>query len=184
MNALLKKAIDYATFVHRNQKRKSGEDYISHPIQVMEILKDLKLPDYILCGAILHDCIEDNEDEINIEEDIEKEFGQDIYFIVQALSKDQKITDKDKKKELYLNQFEKVIQVEPGVLLIKLADLIHNTSTLSHMSEESRHKWLDSVKYFYLPLFQRNFDLYCEDQKTCILKLINKLNSEIVKFSS
>ena len=137
--ALLNRAYVYAMKAHGNQKRASGDPYFSHPLEVAAILTDLKLDDATIAAALLHDVIEDTD---VTRAEIDQMFGKEIGELVDGLTKIKKLDLVTKKAEQAEN-FRKLlvaISSDIRVLLIKLADRLHNMRTLGHKKPESRRR--------------------------------------------
>ena len=152
--ALLNRAYVYAMRAHGNQKRASGAPYISHPLEVAAILTDLKLDDATIVAALLHDTIEDTE---TTREEIDKLFGSQIGQLVEGLTKIQKL-DLVSKKAAQAENLRKLLLAiadDVRVLLIKLADRLHNMRTLHHMAEAKRARIAEETLDIYAPLAGR-----------------------------
>ena len=132
---LIKKAYDYAVSKHGNQKRKSGEPYIIHPLNVAYILSNLELDDESICAALLHDVVEDT---IATHEDIVENFGAPIAEMVAGVTKLGTLrysTEEEAQVENYRKMFL-AMGKDIRVILIKLADRLHNMRTLKHLSRD------------------------------------------------
>ena len=152
--ALLNRAYVYAMKAHRNQVRQSGDPYFSHPLEVAAILTELKLDDATIATALLHDVIEDTE---VTRTEIDQMFGEEIGALVEGLTKIKKLDLVTKKAEQAEN-FRKLlvaISSDIRVLLIKLADRLHNMRTLGHMKPESRRRISEETLEIYAPLAGR-----------------------------
>jgi GTP pyrophosphokinase len=152
--ALLNRAYVYAMKAHGNQKRASGDPYFSHPLEVAAILTDLKLDDATITAALLHDVIEDTD---VTRSEIDQKFGTEIGELVEGLTKIKKLDLVTKKAEQAEN-FRKLlvaISSDIRVLLIKLADRLHNMRTLGHKRPESRRRTSDETLEIYAPLAGR-----------------------------
>ncbi len=135
--ALLNRAYVYAMRAHGNQKRASGDPYFSHPLEVAAILTDMKLDDATIATALLHDVIEDTE---ATKAEIDQLFGAEIGGLVDGLTKIKRLDLVSKRAEQAEN-FRKLliaISTDIRVLLVKLADRLHNMRTLEHKKPESR----------------------------------------------
>src|SRR5260221_6588354 len=135
--ALLNRAYVYAMKAHGQQKRASGDPYFTHPLAVASILTGLKLDDETIAAALLHDTIEDTQ---ATKDEIERLFGSNIAALVDGLTKIEKLNLVSKKTEQAEN-FRKLliaISSDVRVLLVKLADRLHNMRTLEHMRPEKR----------------------------------------------
>src|SRR6186997_934928 len=152
--ALLNRAYVYAMQAHGHQKRASGDPYFSHPLEVAAILTELKLDDATIAAALLHDVIEDTE---VTRAEIDQKFGEEIGALVEGLTKIKKLDLVIKKAEQAEN-FRKLlvaISSDIRVLLIKLADRLHNMRTLGHMKPESRRRISEETLEIYAPLAGR-----------------------------
>ncbi len=152
--ALLNRAYVYAMKAHRNQVRQSGDPYFSHPLEVAAILTELKLDDATIATALLHDVIEDTD---VTRSEIDQMFGEEIGALVEGLTKIKKLDLVTKKAEQAEN-FRKLlvaISSDIRVLLIKLADRLHNMRTLGHMKPESRRRISEETLEIYAALAGR-----------------------------
>ncbi len=152
--ALLNRAYVYAMRAHGNQKRASGDPYFSHPLEVAAILTELKLDDATIATALLHDVIEDTE---ATRAEIDQLFGPEIGVLVDGLTKIKRLDLVSKKAEQAEN-FRKLlvaISTDIRVLLVKLADRLHNMRTLEHMKPESRQRNSEETLEIYAPLAGR-----------------------------
>ena len=152
--ALLNRAYVYAMKAHKNQKRASGDPYFSHPLEVAAILTELKLDDATIATALLHDVIEDTE---VTREEIDKQFGPEIGALVEGLTKIKKLDLVTKQAEQAEN-FRKLllaISSDIRVLLVKLADRLHNMRTLEHMRPDKRRRISEETVEIYAPLAGR-----------------------------
>ncbi len=152
--ALLNRAYVYAMQMHGHQKRASGAPYISHPLEVAAILVDLKLDDATIASALLHDTIEDTP---ATRDEIDKLFGKEIGSLVDGLTKIAKLDLVTRKAEQAEN-FRKLlvaITSDVRVLLVKLADRLHNMRTLSHVRPEKRTRIAEETMDIYAPLAGR-----------------------------
>ena len=139
---------------HGNQKRASGDPYFSHPLEVAAILTDLKLDDATIATALLHDVIEDTE---ATRTEIDELFGSEIGALVEGLTKIKKI-DLVTKEAKQAENFRKLliaISSDIRVLLVKLADRLHNMRTLEHMKPGSRKRISQETLEIYAPLAGR-----------------------------
>src|SRR3954452_13616944 len=152
--ALLKRAYVYAMKAHGEQKRASGDPYFSHPLEVAAILTDLKLDDATIAAALLHDTIEDTS---TTRAEIDQMFGHDIGALVDGLTKLKKLelVTKEAKQAENLRKLLLAIADDVRVLLVKLADRLHNMRTLSHMPPVSRRRIAEETLDIYAPLAGR-----------------------------
>jgi GTP diphosphokinase / guanosine-3',5'-bis(diphosphate) 3'-diphosphatase len=152
--ALLNRAYVYAMQAHGHQKRASGDPFFSHPLEVAAILTELKLDDATIAAALLHDVIEDTD---VTRAEIDQKFGKEIGALVEGLTKIKRLDLVTKKAEQAEN-FRKLlvaISSDIRVLLIKLADRLHNMRTLGHMKPESRRRVSEETLEIYAPLAGR-----------------------------
>jgi GTP diphosphokinase / guanosine-3',5'-bis(diphosphate) 3'-diphosphatase len=152
--ALLNKAYVYAMQKHGQQKRASGDPYISHPLEVAAILTEMHLDESTIAVALLHDTIEDTT---ATRAEIDELFGEDIGRLVEGLTKLKKldlVTKKAKQAE-NLRKLLLAISDDVRVLLVKLADRLHNMRTLEHMRPDKRARISEETMEIYAPLAGR-----------------------------
>jgi guanosine-3',5'-bis(diphosphate) 3'-pyrophosphohydrolase len=152
--ALLRKAFKIALDAHKGMKRKSGEPYILHPISVAKIVaSEMGLGATSITGALLHDVVEDTDYSI---EDIENIFGQKIASIIDGLTKISGVFDSN--STIQVENFRKILLTlsdDVRVILIKLADRLHNMRTLNSLSPRKQMKISGETIYLYAPLAHR-----------------------------
>ncbi len=151
---LLNKAYVYAMQKHGAQQRANGDPYFSHPLEVAGILTDLKLDDATIAVALLHDTIEDTD---ATRAEIDQMFGEDIGRLVEGLTKIGKL-DLVSKKAAQAENLRKLllaISSDIRVLLVKLADRLHNMRTLGHMPPDARGRIAEETLEIYAPLAGR-----------------------------
>jgi len=151
---LLNRAYVYAMKAHGEQKRASGDPYFSHPLEVAAILTDLKLDDATIAAALLHDTIEDTE---ATRAEIDQLFGKDIGTLVEGLTKLKRldVVSREAKQAENLRKLLLAIAEDVRVLLVKLADRLHNMRTLGHMPPEARRRAAEETLDIYAPLAGR-----------------------------
>jgi len=151
---LVDKAFDYANKAHAEQKRKSGEPYIIHPVAVAEILLDLGMDAPSLCAALLHDVVEDTAATYD---DIKENFGQEIADLVDGVTKISrlKVHSKEEQQNEYLRKMMMAMSKDIRVIIIKLADRVHNIRTLQYMPEEKRRLTAKETLEIYAPIAHR-----------------------------
>jgi RelA/SpoT family (p)ppGpp synthetase len=151
---LLNRAYVYAMKAHGEQTRASGDPYFSHPLEVAAILTDLKLDDATIAAALLHDTIEDTD---ATRAEIDRVFGHDIGVLVDGLTKLMKLdlVTKEAKQAENLRKLLLAIADDVRVLLIKLADRLHNMRTIAHMPTEARRRTAEETLDIYAPLAGR-----------------------------
>src|ERR1700737_3017010 len=151
---LLNRAYVYAMKAHGTQTRASGDPYFSHPLEVAAILTDLKLDDATIAAALLHDTIEDTA---ATRVEIDQMFGRDIGALVEGLTKLKKLdlVTKEAKQAENLRKLLLAIADDVRVLLIKLADRLHNMRTLEFVPPTSRRRIAEETLDIYAPLAGR-----------------------------
>lgn len=191
---LIKKAYEYAKAHHGEQLRKSGEPYIVHPVQVAYILSTLGLDDSTICAALLHDTIEDTD---LTKQDLAKEFSPEIAELVDGvtkLSKLQYASMEEQQVENYRKMFL-AMGKDIRVILIKLADRLHNMRTLKYLTRDRQIANAHETMELYAPLANRlgmyslkweledlSFKyLYPEDYRE-LVEGINRKREERLKF--
>ena len=155
---LIRKAFDYAVDAHQHQRRKSGEAYIFHPISVAKIVaSEIGLDAISIASALIHDVVEDNSD--HSLEKIEKEFGKNISKIVDGLTKIGKLNTKGYSDvSIQAENYRKMLLTlndDVRVIIIKIADRLHNMQTLSSMPYEKQIQKASETLYIYAPLAHR-----------------------------
>ncbi|MEP2457649.1 HD domain-containing protein, partial [Roseibium sp.] len=151
---LLNKAYVYAMQKHGPQTRASGDPYFSHPLEVAAILTDLHLDDATIAVALLHDTIEDTD---ATRTEIDTLFGEEIGKLVDGLTKIKRL-DLVSRKAKQAENFRKLLLAiadDVRVLLVKLADRLHNMRTLYHMPEHKRGRIAEETMEIYAPLAGR-----------------------------
>jgi guanosine-3',5'-bis(diphosphate) 3'-pyrophosphohydrolase len=151
---LIRLAFEMAVEAHKTMRRKSGEPYILHPIAVARIcVEEIGLGVRSTICSLLHDTVEDTDISL---EDIEREFGNEIARIVDGLTKISNVIDVNASQQA--ENFKKILLTltdDPRVILIKLADRLHNMRTLDHMKSEKQLKISSETVYVYAPLAHR-----------------------------
>ena len=151
---LLNRAYVYAMKAHGEQKRASGDPYFTHPLEVAAILTDLKLDDATIVAALLHDTIEDTE---ATRAEIDQLFGSEIGALVEGLTKLKKLdlVTREAKQAENLRKLLLAIADDVRVLLVKLADRLHNMRTLQFVPDQSRRRIAEETLDIYAPLAGR-----------------------------
>ena len=183
---ILQKAFDLASAGHIDQKRDSGEPYITHPLHVAIYLSELSMDLETIVSAILHDLIEDTDITYN---DIKKEFGKEIADIVDGVTKLDKINynSKEEAKADAIRKMVIAMSKDIRVLILKLADRLHNIETIDYLNEWKQEKIAQETLYVYAPLAHRlglqsikhtledvSFNILFKNQNEEIENLINK----------
>ena len=150
---LLHEAYDFAAYAHKDQLRKSGEPYISHPVAVARIVaEELELGASPVMAAFLHDVVEDCPYSID---EIHERFGDDVAFLVGVVTKQKKAQYGQSKQVDNFRQMLSSVQFDVRAILVKLADRLHNMRTLSSMRPDKQMKIASETDYFYAPLANR-----------------------------
>src|SRR5678809_1578961 len=151
---LLRRAYVFSAFEHRGQVRHSGEPYLIHPLAVADFLADMKLDAVAIAAGLLHDVVEDTLTTI---ERIQELFGPEVAHVVEGVTKISAITFSSS-EERQAENFRKMLLAmvdDIRVIMVKLADRLHNMRTLSHLPEERRVKIAQETLDIYAPIANR-----------------------------
>jgi len=151
---MIEKAYIYSASVHQGQVRLSGEPYLTHPMEVAGMLTDMKMDTATIISGLLHDTIEDT---LTTAEQLEREFGKDVAFLVSGLTKLSRISF-GSQEERQSENFRKMIlamSADIRILLVRLADRIHNMRTLQYHPKEKRTYIARETMDIYAPLANR-----------------------------
>src|SRR5690348_2994492 len=151
---IIRRAYDFSLRHHDGQTRASGEPYLIHPLEVAIVLADLKLDSTAISAGLLHDAIEDTP---VTHEDVRREFGSQVVHIVEGVTKIDKIDFASREERQAENVRKMVLAMvdDIRVVLIKLADRLHNMRTLQHLPEERRQNVAKETLEIYAPLAHR-----------------------------
>jgi GTP pyrophosphokinase len=152
---LIKKAYVYSAKVHQGQVRKSGEPYLIHPMEVAGLLADMRLDEASIVTGLLHDTIEDT---LATKEEIAELFGGEIADLVDGVTKLSQFSPANTQEDKQAENFRKMVVAmskDIRVLLVKLADRIHNMRTLDHMKPEKQERIARETMDIYAPLANR-----------------------------
>jgi guanosine-3',5'-bis(diphosphate) 3'-pyrophosphohydrolase len=150
----MRRAYEFSEKAHEGQIRRSGEPYISHPLGVAGILAELRLDMATVATGLLHDTVEDTDVTL---EDIEKEFGEDVRHLVDGVTKISKMTFRNTHEKQGENIRKMIVAMgkDVRVVLVKLADRLHNMRTLNHMPPEKQSRIAKETLDIYSPLAGR-----------------------------
>ena len=151
---LIAKAYNYAVIAHGEQKRKSGEPYIIHPVEVALILTEIEMDSASICAALLHDVIEDTDFDYK---NLEQEFGEEIAMLVEGVTKLSRINFKNRQEAQAENLRKMFLAMarDIRVVLIKLADRLHNMRTLNFQPEPKQKQVAQETMDIFAPLAHR-----------------------------
>lgn len=151
---LLERAYAFAERVHKGQERRSGEPYLSHPLEVAGILTELRMDVPALVAGLLHDAVEDT---LTTLDEVKETFGSGVAFLVDGVTKIGKIPFSSREEQQAENLRKMVVAMSSDirVLLIKLADRLHNMRTLDHLTIEKRRNIAKETIDIYAPLAHR-----------------------------
>ena len=151
--AVVRQAFDFANHAHHNVRRRSGEPYMLHPIAVAQIVvDDIGLGYKSIAAALLHDVVEDTDYTV---EDIRERFGDRIALLVDGLTKIKNVLDAPSMQAENFKRILLTLNDDVRVVLIKLADRLHNCRTIEHMPEHKRDKILSETMFIFIPLAHR-----------------------------
>ena len=184
------KAYEFSAKAHEGQLRRSGEPYISHPLGVAAILADLDLGYETIVTGLLHDTVEDTDVTL---EDIEKHFGATVTYLVDGVTKISQMKFRHTREKQGENIRKMIVAMgkDVRVVLVKLADRLHNMRTLTHMPYENQTKKAQETLDIYAPLAGRlgmmsvkteledlGFRYSCPDQYYALVQKIDKKKKE------
>jgi len=152
--SLIARAYEYSSEAHKGQMRKSGDPYFSHPASVAGIITELRLDTASVCAGLLHDVVEDTLATVT---DIEREFGQEVAFLVDGVTKLSKINFASR-EDRQAENFRKMLVAmarDIRVLVVKLCDRLDNMRTLEHMKPDAQDRIARETMDIYAPLANR-----------------------------
>jgi GTP pyrophosphokinase len=151
---LVERAYRFSAAAHRGQKRLSGDDFVSHSVAVARILLGQYMDSVTIAAALLHDVVEDAD--ITIDE-LRQAFGEEVGVIVDGLTKISSLNFQSSAEEQVENYRKLLLSVakDARVVIVKLADRLHNMRTLEHLPEESQHRIARETRELYAPLAHR-----------------------------
>src|SRR5499425_518311 len=152
--ALVRKAYDFSQKIHAGQSRASGEPYLVHPLEVALVLAEMKMDPVAVAAGLLHDSVEDTSVTVT---DIRKEFGEQVAHIVEGVTKISAIDFASREEQQAENLRKMMLAMvdDIRVVLIKLADRLHNMRTLEHLPPERQQKIARETLEIYAPIAHR-----------------------------
>ncbi len=178
----IKEAYHYAKEKHKEQTRQSGEAYVTHPVAVAKILVTFKVDSLSLISALLHDVVEDTDATL---EEIEAKFGPKISHLVDGLTKIGKIEFRSSQQRMAENFRKMVIAMAKDlrVIIVKLADRLHNLRTISSLAPEKRRKIAQETLDIYAPIANRLgiYGIKGELEDLCLKEIKNGIYKEIAR---
>src|SRR6187401_657109 len=151
---LLRRAYVFSAFEHKGQVRHSGEPYLVHPLEVADLLADMKLDVVAIAAGLLHDIVEDTKTPI---ERIQELFGKEVAHVVEGVTKLsglQFASSEERQAESFRKMLLAMVD-DIRVILVKLADRLHNMRTLNHLPEDRRVKIAQETRDIYAPIANR-----------------------------
>jgi guanosine-3',5'-bis(diphosphate) 3'-pyrophosphohydrolase len=151
---LLARAFRFAAKAHEGQQRRSGEEFIHHPYSVARICAELRQPDETIAAALLHDVVEDTE--VTLDE-VKAEFGEDVAQLVDGVTKLTRVQFQSREQAEAENYRKMILAMaqDPGVILIKLADRLHNLRTIEYLGKQKQVQKAREALEVYAPLAHR-----------------------------
>src|ERR671915_293974 len=151
---LLARAFRFAAKAHEGQQRRSGEEFIHHPYAIARISAELRQPDEIVAAALLHDVVEDTEVSLD---DVASEFGEEIAQLVDGVPKLTRVQFQSREQAEAENYRKMILAMarDPGVILIKLADRLHNLRTIEYLGKQKQVQKAREALEVYAPLAHR-----------------------------
>lgn len=151
---MVRKAYEFSVRAHEGQTRRSGEPYVKHPVAVAGVLTSLKTDVTAIVAGLLHDTLEDT---VATVDELQREFGQEVVHLVDGVTKIGKITFRSSEERQAENFRKMVLSMADDirVVIIKLADRLHNMRTLEHLKESKRHEIAKETLEIYAPLANR-----------------------------
>ena len=180
--SLINKAYCYAEKCHNGQKRESGEDYIIHPLSVAYILSMMHADANTICAALLHDTIEDTKATY---EDIKREFGDEIAFLVDGVTKltHLNFTNKDEFLATNIRRIIVSIREDARIVIIKLVDRLHNMKTIEYKKNARQKEIALQTLEIYVPLayYIGAYKIKCELENYCLMYLKPEIYGDFSK---
>lgn len=180
--ALIEKALDFAKAAHQGQKRKSGEDFVYHPMSAAIILGQIFPDCATICATILHDITEDTN---TTDEMLKKEFGDEVAGLVDGVTKLGKVRLRNSKDEYYIENLRKMFiatSKDIRVMLIKLADRLHNMRTITALSKDKQEKIASETLEMYAPIAGRlGIGTWKDELEDLSFKIVDPKNYEITE---
>jgi hypothetical protein len=175
----VERAYNLARSVHGHQKRKTGEPFVTHPVEVAYLLKEIGATEDMVCVALLHDVIENKEKHNISTEYLVSEFGEKVVKLIEILSKLKIWKTTYCRMQGNLTDLENGFADYPEAIIIKIADRVHNLQTLHGFNEEKQKEYLNETENFLMPIFQKAFEKTKSKKNLKMMEqLLERLNFE------
>src|SRR6188768_911102 len=151
---LLRRAYVFSAYEHKGQVRRSGEPYLVHPLEVADVLADLRLDVVAIAAGLLHDIVEDTPNTIDKVRDL---FGEQVAHVVEGVTKLSSLqfaSSEERQAETFRKMFLAMVD-DIRVILVKLADRLHNMRTLHYLPEDRRTRIAEETRDIYAPIANR-----------------------------
>lgn len=170
--------IHFAHFCHSSQKRRDGNPYITHPLNVMSMVKSLSLPKEAEIAAVLHDVCENCPVS---PECIEKYFGKEVSFLVHGLTKKPKSDFSNSYQRVleYTKRLEQCSRMNPFILFVKICDQIDNLKTISVFPKKKQSEVRNEIKNIYIPLYKKKKTNIPQQYRFSYTKILTELESMV-----
>jgi GTP diphosphokinase / guanosine-3',5'-bis(diphosphate) 3'-diphosphatase len=164
--------------LHKDEKRKSGEPYIIHPLAVATMLFDAGADTDVICAALLHDVLEDRENTQEIANRIYGDFGDHVLYLVEAVSKDPAILDKIEQQHAYVDQIQRAFEADI------FAFFINNMSTISALPAKRKAQWILELRTQYIPLFSEYFHRIPLAHRDVFRSMMEQIESIVARYEN
>lgn len=177
--AMLNEALVFAQDIHAHQQRKNGDPYITHPIAVANILYEIGCGEQLIAVGLMHDTLEDALDPQAADDLLHQQFGEHIWRMVRSLTKDDNLPV-EQVQERYFVQIAAAAHEDIGVLFVKIADLLHNLSTIEYFTAHKRQEWVGELRDGYLPILKAAYADMTPTYRKTYDRLMDRLSDYFV----